>query len=306
MSSPREHVERKAARNHGVVLRPQALDAGMNVRQIKRRLERGQWVPAPVPGAYLLAYAAGDPAALLAASCLALDGIPWAQSAVACWDLAPHPLRPTVAIHGRGVCAEVDVIRPRTFDHVALTRHHGIRVPTVESAVATMASTSTVAGLQSLLDEALRRQLTAPERILDALQQFAKRGRAGSAVIGEVLSTRRVESTAPLSDWGRWFANRLEASGFGRPVLEHRVLDLDGALIAQVDAAYVDACLAFELDSVAHHHNLRAFEIDRARDLRLAAHGWRTLRVTWRQYTHRWHEITEAVRALRDPGPCAG
>jgi hypothetical protein len=306
MSSPRERIERMATRRHGVILRRQALEAGMAERQIKRRLERRQWVPAPVVGAYLLASAADDPASRLVASCRALDGIPWAQSAVAWWELAPHPPRPVVAIRGRGVCAEVDVIRPRDLDHVILTRRHGIEVPTVESAVATMAASTTVAGLNALLDEAGRRRLTTPERIVDALELFTRRGRSGSAVVSEVLRARRPELSVPLSDWGRWFADRLEANGLGRPVLEHRVLDGNGNLIAQVDAAYVDARLAFELDSVAYHHSLRAFETDRMRDLRLAASGWRTLRVTWHQYTQQWNEITNAVQAVRAASRRAG
>lgn len=306
MSSPRERIERVATRHHGVILRRQALEAGMPERQIKRRLERRQWVPAPVVGAYLLASAADDPASLLVASCRALDGVPWAESAVAWWELAAHPRRPVVAIRGRGVCAGVDVIRPRGLDHVILTRRHGIEVPTVESAVATMAASTSVAGLNALLDEAGRRRLTTPERIVDALELFTRRGRSGSAVVSEVLRTRRPESTVPLSDWGRWFADRLEASGFRRPVLEHRVLDGNGNLIAQVDAAYVDARLAFELDSVAHHHNLTAFERDRIRDLRLAAQGWRTIRVTWFQYTNQWTEVVGAVRAVQAASRRAG
>lgn len=118
--------------------------------------------------------------------------------------------------------------------------------------------------------------------------------------------TRRSESTVPLSDWGRRFAVKLEASGFARPALEYRVLDDDGGLIAQVDAAYVGSKIAFELDSVSHHHNLAAFETDRTRDLRLASRGWTTMRVTWHQYTRRWNEIADAVRAMHHAHRRAG
>lgn len=139
MVSPLELIETDAARNHGVILRDAALDAGMNSRQIKRRVERGQWEIGPAPGVYLLASFAADPAALLVASCRSLDGLPWARSAVGWWELAPHPLRPVVAINGRRKAANVDVIRPRDFDHVVLTRRRGIEVPSLESAVATAA-----------------------------------------------------------------------------------------------------------------------------------------------------------------------
>ncbi len=299
MSSPRERVERAAVRQHGVILRRRALDAGMTARQVKRRVERQQWIPAPTPGAYLLASAADDPEAQLAASCVVLGGVPWAASAIGWWQLAPHPPRPVVAVTGSRTCVTVEVIRPRSLNHVALVHRRGITVPTVESAVATMSASTTPAGVHALLDEALRRRLTTSERVVKALERFSKRGRAGSSVVTEVLRTRRAESTIPLSEWGRWFADKLEEDGLGRPSLEHRVVDPQGVLIAQVDAAYVTDRLAFELDSVAHHHNLAAFQTDRSRDLRLAAHGWQTLRVTWDQYTNSWSEIVDAVRALR-------
>ncbi len=170
----------------------------------------------------------------------------------------------------------------------------------MESAVVTASAVLTAARLHELLDEALRRRMTTPERIAEALARYQGQRRAGSAVVGEVLRVRRSETTPPLSDWSRWFADRLVASGFPRPRLEHRITASDGGLVAQVDAAYVEHRLAFELDSVAHHHTTLAFEGDRLRDLRLAAQGWSALRVTWRQFTDQWHEIVAAVDAVLD------
>ncbi len=116
-------------------------------------------------------------------------------------------------------------------------------------------------------------------------------------MLNEVLQRRMADHAVPLSDWGRWFVDKLEESGLARPRLEYRVLDRRGALLAQVDAAFVEALVAFELDSVAHHHDLVAFERDRMRDLQLAAAGWRTIRVTWHQFNHRWDDIVDAARS---------
>jgi very-short-patch-repair endonuclease len=50
----------------------------------------------------------------------------------------------------------------------------------------------------------------------------------------------------------------------------------------EVDAAWPDERLIVELDSWEYHRTRAAFAADRRRDRRLAAAGWRVLRVTWR------------------------
>ena len=41
--------------------------------------------------------------------------------------------------------------------------------------------------------------------------------------------------------------------------------------------------LVVEVDGYAHHSDRQAFERDRRRDVMLAAHGFRIIRVTWRR-----------------------
>ena len=48
----------------------------------------------------------------------------------------------------------------------------------------------------------------------------------------------------------------------------------------EADAVYREARLIVELDGFVTHGTRRAFEQDRARDRRLTARGWRTMRVT--------------------------
>jgi very-short-patch-repair endonuclease len=51
----------------------------------------------------------------------------------------------------------------------------------------------------------------------------------------------------------------------------------------EVDFLWRDHGLAVEVDGYTYHSDPHAFERDRARDAKLAAHGYPVIRVTWRQ-----------------------
>ena len=74
----------------------------------------------------------------------------------------------------------------------------------------------------------------------------------------------------------------------------------------ECDCVWPEHRLIVELDGRAAHDTAVAFDRDRARDRALAAHGWRVVRVTWRQP----HQSPEALAAdlrrmlgLRAPPP---
>ena len=67
----------------------------------------------------------------------------------------------------------------------------------------------------------------------------------------------------------------------------------------ECDAVWRDARLIVELDGYATHGTRRAFEQDRARDRKLAARGWRTLRVTKRQLDDPGELRAELLSSLR-------
>ena len=53
----------------------------------------------------------------------------------------------------------------------------------------------------------------------------------------------------------------------------------------RIDGAYFNEKIFLELDGRRFHARVEAFEADRTRDLRSAARGWVTLRITWLQLT---------------------
>ena len=66
----------------------------------------------------------------------------------------------------------------------------------------------------------------------------------------------------------------------------------------EVDFAWPEHRLIAELDGYAFHATRRAFERDRARDRRLQAHGWRVVRITWRQLHVEPQQLARELAAL--------
>jgi very-short-patch-repair endonuclease len=70
-----------------------------------------------------------------------------------------------------------------------------------------------------------------------------------------------------------------------------------------VDAVWPRQRLVVEVDGRTFHASRDAFERDRARDAELQAHGYRVIRVTWRQLSARPEVLTARLgAALLAPG----
>lgn len=153
-----EHVARRD--NHGVILRSDALAAGMNKNQIDRRVRRGQWVSGPGRGTFILAEQATSPLPLLRAANLAFDAVAWGASALALWGIVDHPKRPSIASDRRPKSESFDIIRVGDLSSLPQTRKKTIQTLTLEIALASMASCQDKRSLDELGDESLRRGLT--------------------------------------------------------------------------------------------------------------------------------------------------
>ncbi len=292
----RVRVERRALETqHGVILRSDALAAGMNNAQIDRRLRRGHWVSGPVRGSCILVSHADDPLAKLAAVTVSLGAMAWGRSTLGLWELVEQPKRPEIVSSRQRRCAAVASTLVRDFRGLRTVNRRQIATVTLELGLASVASSCTLQDLNELIDETLRRRLSTWPRIEAVLQEFARQGRPGSALLRRVLKDRSVDLAVPLSQWSRDFAAKLAASGLPRPQMEWRIVDSGGRLIAQVDLAYPQFRYAIELDSVAFHLNAEAFEVDRRRDADLARQGWSVGRFTWNQYTKGWDEVVATI-----------
>lgn len=301
LSSPevlRRQLERKAlSRQNGVVLRSDAMSAGLTSSQIDWTVKSRRWAPGVARGTFMIRSSAVSDVSRLTSAVLGVDGIAWGCSALALWDLHDFPRRPIVALDRQVRSRHVQVVCTSTFGHLRTTLRHHIPTVGIEFALASASARLPRRAFDEALDEALRRRLTTWERVEASFALFARPGRPGVAQLRSVAADRHIDSAVPLSAWSRDFAKKLEASGLPRPQLEWRVRNQDGQFIAQVDLAYPDNHYALELDSIAYHLNSEAFEVDRRRDSLLLRAGWNVSRFTWRQYNSEWAQVVSTVRA---------
>jgi len=71
----------------------------------------------------------------------------------------------------------------------------------------------------------------------------------------------------------------------------------------RVDLHWPELRVAIELDGWGAHRTRARWEADHDRDLGLARYGYRTDRISWRQYRHDRAGVVAALRAiLTEPG----
>ncbi len=303
MPNPRTRLERVAANHHGVILRADAIRAGLTPAQIDRRVRRRQWVPGPKRGAFILREFVDNPLSQLKAAIDAVgpDAIAWGHSALALYGMANFPLAPAIASRRRITSANLAPVIVGDLADLHTTKRQGIRTASLALAIASVAGSTTPADLDELVDSALRQRLTTWPRLEAEFRLMCGRGRAGSSELQRLLVQRSKRSAVPLSRWSRDMARKLIAAGLPNPELEWRISTTDGTLIAQVDLAYPQSRYAIELDSLAYHHNQTAFQEDRSRDASLLQCGWRVSRFTWRQFADDWPFVETTVRAGLHP-----
>ena len=69
------------------------------------------------------------------------------------------------------------------------------------------------------------------------------------------------------------------------------------------DITFASARVCIECDSLAHHADQRALDLDHRKDQVYTAARWRCLRVGWRRYDHDWPGFVAAVRHALDEWP---
>ncbi len=295
-SDVRAQLERTASRSHhGVILRSDATASGMTRAQIDRRVRQGQWISGPARGTLLLVSHSKDPLALLSAATRGHRAVAWGQSALALWNLANHPIRPVIASERDIGSKSVTSHSVTDLQNLPLVRRQGLATASLELGLASVAQSLNQSALNEIVDETLRRQLSTWDRVERTFHRYTRRGRPGSTMIRLLIEDRSVDSAIPLSQWSRDFAFKLVGSGLPRPRMEWRIKDESGSLLAQVDLAYPEHRYAIELDSIKHHFNTDAFEVDRYRDADLSRQGWSVGRFTWKQFTHKWDWVTSVV-----------
>jgi very-short-patch-repair endonuclease len=278
-SSTDRKIATLADGQHGVVARPQLLQAGVTAREIQRRREAGRLVPL-YRGVYAVGHAALRREGRWMAAVLASgDGTVLShQTAAAAWDLR----RSEGAIH---VTARLDrkaprgirLHRTRTLTAAEIREYRGIPVTSVERTIIDLSRTMSADDLEPIIDNADRR------RIVD----FAPLKAARSASLKAVLEA--YDAAPTRSELERRFRRLCKRHGI--PMPETNAI-IEGYL---VDFVWRERRLIVEVDGYRYHRAPSRFERDREQDVELGMKGWLTRRFTWLQLKHRAQWVAAAI-----------
>jgi hypothetical protein len=116
-------------------------------------------------------------------------------------------------------------------------------------------------------------------------------GRCGRSRLTHVLAAWRPQPFL-RSEAERLFLELCDRNGLPRPLVNA------SAAGYEVDFLWPQAGLVVEVDGAATHMTRKAFEGDRRRDRRLAAHGLQVLRVTWPDLQGDGRTLAREIRAV--------
>jgi very-short-patch-repair endonuclease len=165
------------------------------------------------------------------------------------------------------------------------TTHRGIPTTTVPRTLLDLSAVVQRHELRGALREAERRRLTDPLSLHDLVARYERR--PGLRAVRALLAEAGIGARIIRSELEERFQDFLIRAGL--PLPQTNVV-IEGY---EVDCVWPGQRLIVELDGHASHSPTHAFELDRARDRRLEAAGWRVIRITWRQL----HEEPELVEA---------
>ena len=290
-------LEALMRRQHGLVSRSQALDAGMTRHRILHRVNTGRWRRAG-RGVYQLSAVPITPQSRLLAACLGNDGLASHRSAAALHGIDGFkPATPEVVVafpQGRSIPGVI--VHRSTQMHLARRAEiDGVPCTGLARTVLDLAAVVSREALERAIDSVVRDRRLRYRDLHDVLAAHERRGRGGVAQLRTALDARCGDEIVPLSQWSRSVGELLVGAGLGRPTMEQRVYDDSGKFVAQVDLAYPSRRLAIELDSIRWHHNSESFVNDRRRRNRLQAIGWDVLNFTWQDYSEQPAELCAVV-----------
>lgn len=284
---------------HGLVSLDQARERGLPRPTVQRRVEEGQWIRQDV-GVFRHRSSPNTWHSQLLGACLRSGGVAGHQAAAWLWRLdGVRRPRPSIIVPvGRWFHNPVVTVRESTqFDRVQSTQREGVPATDIGRTLVDYAGDSTWERFEAAIDDALRRELTTWEALLDSYRLLGRRGRNGSAHLRRLLDERFGDDNVPLSTFSRMVTKLLVNSGLPEPVFEYPIPVPVSNGVAHVDLAYPDHRLVVELQSVKHHVGRAPFERDARRAAGLVAVGWRWVPVTFDMYRREPKLVVKLIRS---------
>jgi very-short-patch-repair endonuclease len=282
-----------AERQHGVVSRRQLLELGVGADAIDRRLKLKRLCQIH-RGVYTIGH-----------RLLTQDGR-WMAAVLAYGPNAVLSHRAAAALWGMRAGAWVEVTVPNgqhrrigiqlhraNLPPDERTTHRGIPTTTVPRTLLDLSGVVERRHLRGALREAEHLRLTDPLSLQDLADRYPRR--PGLKAVRALLTEASLGAKIIRSELEERFQDFLIRAGLPLPQTN---VAIEGF---EVDCVWPEQRLIVELDGHASHSPAHAFELDRARDRRLEAAGWRVIRITWRQLVQEPELVEADLRRLLQP-----
>jgi len=303
MANAQRTVLRRASAQHGLISYDQAVGLGLPEDSLRRWLRAGR-VERVAPRVYRVAGAPETWEQHLTAAVLTTGGVASHRAAARVWQLGDYD-HIEVTIRGNGRRIKHGIIH-RTQDladgHV--TKRARLPVTTPMRTLVDLGAVESERHVADALERALITRICSVVAVERALDDVARRGRAGAGVIRNVLNERALGQARPDGLLEARMARILREGAMPSPHFQFEVR-VNGRLIARVDFAYPDIRLAIEVDGFEVHGTPSAFQKDLERQNRLTAAGWTVLRFTWLDVVRRPEWVVSQIAAVLRDRRCA-
>lgn len=292
-------VLRLARRQHGLISRQQALDAGMTRHQVQHRLDEKRWESVDY-GVYCLVGTALTFHQRLLAPCLAGPAVASHRAAGELWQL-PVPERGIVEVTAlrwtRRRRTTAIWHESRFLDGDDITSLDAVPVTRATRTLIDLGSVLDELDFEAALDDALRRGLTSLESLRRHLNRLRRVHARETALERTAIERRGTRVRVPESALESRLLHVVQKSGFSSPEAQFVIND-DRRFVARVDFAWPAARVALEAQSLQFHAGRQSLERDVERRNELESLGWRVFEATARNVDNPARLIELLTRAL--------
>lgn len=295
---------RLALEQHGVITASQALELGLTMSAVQRRVSTGRWisihrgiyrlreVPPTWEQSLMAACFWGGPNAAAshrAAARLIGLGVEHAPTEIALSGVGKKPPR-SIRLH-----------RTDRLEACDVTRVDGIPVTTASRTLIDLGSVTSAAVVERALESALRQGLTSIWHLIGRLDDLAAPGRRGVGTIRTVLRARDPRFVPTASELESMLSVLIGQSHLPAPERQFSIFDADG-FIGRTDFAYPAHFLVLEAQSATWHLERDRWLSDMERRNRLTLLGWRVLELPWFDIVKRPKKVIDRIATgLRVP-----
>lgn len=298
-------LARIALRQHGILSCEDVFAAGGKLHHIKNRVRSGRWIRvhhgvyrlAGVPFTWhsrvLAAIKAAGPGAVASFFCAArLHGFGFMKASIEISVPRGRFHRP----EGITVHTSTDLGRCEVVERDGIPCTDVARTLLDVGGALTFMNT-----FARTVEQARRLDKVTWHDLVVCLAKHARRGRRGITRLRELIEVGMGNDEVTDTDSELIALSLLREYGFPEPTLHHRIYADDGRLVAELDIAYVDRRLDFEIDGTVHLDPVvRAKDDDRDEELR-ERYGYTVRRIWWEIPVRRPAEFIQIVRQYLAP-----